>query len=282
MGFKTYAGLALEAGTGIDDIMTASIPNPFSLQGKVGIVMGASRGIGRASALKLAASGANLAIAARGAEHLDALAKEISSSGVRCLPLPTDITRPDQLQQLVDTTVGTFGQIDFLVNVPASVDAFGELIDQDDRIWDDIMGTKLKAYWQLSKLVARTMIPRRSGAIVNLSGHAGFHPEQLLGIYSIAQCAVMHLTRAMAGELGRYNVRVNAVSPGITRTEFAKPLYDTPLKMNVFKRVFALERIAEPDDIAHSIVFLVSDAASYINGHVLAVDGGMKPLGWWG
>lgn len=262
--------------------MTAQPANPYSLADKVGIVTGASRGIGRSCATRLAALGANLVVAARGATELERLASEVSAGGVRCLPVPTDITQPDQVQKLVDTTIEAFGRIDFLVNVPASVDSFGELISQDDETWDDIMGTKLKAYWRLSKLVARTMIPRRSGAIVNLSGHAGFHPELLLGIYSIAQCAVMHLTRAMAGELGRYNVRVNAVAPGITRTEFAKPLYDTAIKMNIFKRVFALERIAEPDEIAHCVAFLVSDAASYINGHVLAVDGGMKPLGWWG
>ncbi len=262
--------------------MNTTPPSPFSLDGKVGIVMGASRGIGRATSLQLAAAGATLMVAVRGQSQLDSLANEISSRGGRCHATPTDITRADQLQQLVDTTISAFGQIDFLVNMPATVGAVGELIDLEDEAWDEVMGTKLKAYWQLSKMVARTMIPRRNGAIVNLSGHAGFQPEQLIGVYSIAQCAVMHLTRAMAGELGRHNVRVNAVAPGITRTEFAKPLYDTMLKMNSFKQVFALERIAEPDEIAHSIVFLVSDAASYINGHILAVDGGLKPLGWWG
>jgi NAD(P)-dependent dehydrogenase (short-subunit alcohol dehydrogenase family) len=256
--------------------------HPFSLQGKVGIVMGASRGIGRATSLRLADAGATLVVAARGPDDLQLLGEEITARGHRCLTVPTDITRAEQQNRLIEETVKHFEKIDFLVNMPASVGAVGELLELDDAAWDDVMGTKLKAYWQLSKLAAKVMIPRRSGTIVNLSGHAGFHPEQLIGIYSIAQCAVMHLTRAMAGELGRHNVRVNAVAPGITRTEFAKPLYDTALKMNSFKQVFALERIAEPTEIADSIVFLVSDAASYINGHILAVDGGLKPLGWWG
>jgi NAD(P)-dependent dehydrogenase (short-subunit alcohol dehydrogenase family) len=190
--------------------------------------------------------------------------------------------KKEELQSLVDKTMAEFEKIDLLVNVPATVPVISELVNLEEWAWDVTLNTKPKAYWLLSQIVARIMISQRKGAIVNFAGVAGFYPEKGIGVYSVAQAATMHLTRAMAGELGPYNIRVNAVAPGLTRTQFAKTLYDTKEKKEWFKQRFAMERIAEPDEIASAVLFLVSDAASYVNGHVLVVDGGLKPVGFPG
>lgn len=252
-------------------------PN-FDFNGKVAIVIGASRGIGRAAALALAECGAVVVAAARKEEGLKILSNDIKEISQRCVVVPTNIRYSNQIENLVNKTLDEFGRIDFLVNNAATTPAMDELVDLEEKIWDIIINTNLKAYFLLCQVVAKEMIKQGKGSIVNISGVSGLHPETKFGAYSVSKAAVMHLTRALGGELGRHNVRVNSVSPGLTRTEFARFLWDEKSNLNSWLGRCALGRIAEPQEIAEPIIFLLSDNASYINGHTLVVDGGTKPF----
>ena len=252
-------------------------PN-FDFNGKVAVVVGASRGIGRAAALALAECGAGVVAAARKEEGLKKLSNEIKEIGQKCVVVPTNIRYSNQIENLVNKTLDEFGRIDFLVNNAATTPAMDELVDLEEKIWDIIINTNLKAYFLLCQVVAKEMIKQGKGSIVNISGVSGLHPETKFGAYSVSKAAVMHLTRALGGELGRHNVRVNSVSPGLTRTEFARFLWDEKSNLNSWLGRCALGRTAEPQEIADPIIFLLSDNASYINGHTLVVDGGTKPF----
>ena len=250
----------------------------FDFNGKAAIVVGASRGIGKATALALAGCGANVVTAARKAEALEALSEEINSMGRKCIAVPTNIRRTDQIENLVTKTLDEFGRIDFLVNNAATTPAADELVDLEEKIWDIILNTNLKAYFLLCRAVAKEMIKQGKGSIVNISGVSGIHPETKIGAYSVSKAAVMHLTRALGGELGRHNVRVNSVAPGLTRTEFSRLLWDNKSNLNSWLGRCALGRVAEPEEMAEPIIFLISDYASYINAHTLVVDGGNSPF----
>jgi len=250
----------------------------FDFCGKVGIVVGASRGIGKATALGLAECGADVVAAARKAEGLQGLSEEINGIGGKCLIVPTNIRRTDQIENLVEKTLDEFGRIDFLVNNAASTPALTELVNLEEGIWDVILNTNVKAYFLLCRTVAKEMIKQGKGSTVNISGISGFLPETNLGAYSVSKAAVMHLTRALGGELGRHNVRVNSVAPGLTRTEFARFYWEDEHSLNSFLARCALGRVAEPKEMAGPIIFLLSDHASYINAHTLVVDGGNSPF----
>lgn len=249
----------------------------IDFSGKVAVVAGASRGIGKAAALTLASCGADLVVAARKAEGLEGVAEEIAKHGKKCLVVPTNVRKADEIQNLIDRSVSELGRIDLLVNAAASVPSLAELKDLEEWAWDVVMNTNLKAYYLLSKAAAAIMIKQGGGAIVNVSGISGIDPEQHLGAYSISKAAVMHLTRAMGGELGRHNIRVNAIAPGLTRTEFARMLWENPSTRERYLSLCGLGRVAEPDEMAQPIAFLLSDAASYINGQTLVIDGGHTP-----
>jgi NAD(P)-dependent dehydrogenase (short-subunit alcohol dehydrogenase family) len=246
----------------------------FDFSGRVGIVVGASRGIGKATAFGLAECGADVVAAARKAEGLQALSEEISGLGGRCMVVPTNIRRTEQIEELVKKTLDEFGRIDFLVNNAASTPALSELIDLEEGIWDVILNTNVKAYFLLCRAVAKEMIKQGKGSIVNISGISGLLPETQLGAYSISKAAVMHLTRALGGELGRSNVRVNSVAPGLTRTDFSRFYWDDEYHLNSFLARCALGRVAEPEEMAKPVIFLLSDHASYINAQTLVIDGG--------
>ncbi len=250
----------------------------FDFNGKVAIVVGASRGIGKATALALAECGADVVTAARKAEGLQALSEEINGMGQKCIAVPSNIRRTDQIENLVTKTLDEFGRIDFLVNNAATTPAMNELIDLEEKIWDIILNTNLKAYFLLCRSVAKEMIKQGKGSIVNISGVSGIQPETKFGAYSVSKAAVMHLTRALGGELGRHNVRVNSVAPGITRTEFSRELWENKSNLNSWLGRCALGRVAEPEEIAEPIIFLLSDHASYINAQTLIVDGGNSPF----
>ncbi len=252
-------------------------PN-FDFNGKVAIVVGASRGIGRAAALALAECGAGVAAAARKEEGLKALSDEIKGMGQSCIVVPTNIRYSDQIENLVNKTLDEFGRIDFLVNNAATTPAMSDLVDLEEKIWDIILNTNLKAYFLLCRAVAKEMIKLGKGSIVNISGVSGIHPETKFGAYSVSKAAVMHLTRALGGELGRYNIRVNSVCPGITRTEFSRLLWDNKSNLKSWLGRCALGRVAEPEEMAKPIVFLLSDYASYVNCQTLVVDGGNSPF----
>lgn len=245
-----------------------------SLKGKVALVTGASRGIGRAIALEMAQSGADLAIASRKLPDLEKVAAEIKATGRKALPVAAHVGRMEDIQNLVDTVVKEFGRIDILVNNAATNPTMDAAINVSDRAWDSIMNLNLKGLFFLSQAVAKIMKEKGGGAIINISSMAGMTPD-ILPVYSISKAAVNMTTKVQAKEWAQFGIRVNTVSPGETRTQFSEALWGNPEILKHIMERTPLKRIAEPEEMAHAVVFLASDNASYITGQNLLVDGGM-------
>jgi NAD(P)-dependent dehydrogenase (short-subunit alcohol dehydrogenase family) len=245
----------------------------FDLTGKSAIVTGGGKGIGRAIALGLAASGAAVILAARTKPEIDAVADEINKTGGKALALVTDLTVSDQLENLVKTAVSAFGRVDILVN-NAARSFMRSLLDMREDGWDKVFDTNVKAVWLLSRIAARQMIEQKCGQIINITTVGAEKTEPGMGAYNTSKAALKMLTRCMAREWAEYGIRVNAVGPAITRTEFSKPIWSNA---EIAKKMIAgipMGRLAEPDEIVGAVLFLVSGAASFITGQTIYVDGG--------
>lgn len=245
----------------------------FDLTGKVAIVTGAGRGIGRAIAMGLVASGASVVLAGRTADQLTQVAAEIETAGGKALALPTDLTDTAAIDRLAAETVSLFGRIDILVN-NAARSFLRSLLDLREDGWDKVFNTNVKAVWLLSRAVARTMIDQKSGRIINITTVGAEKAELGMAAYGSSKAALKMLTRCMAREWAAFGIQVNAVGPGLTRTAFSQPIWSNP---DIAKHVTAqlpMGRIAEPEEIVPAVLFLSSDAASYMTGHTIYVDGG--------
>lgn len=245
----------------------------FDLRGKVAIVTGGGRGIGRAIALGLAGAGASVVIAGRTAEQLDSVAQEITALGGRVLPVVTDLTASDQIDRLVEETVKKFGRIDILVNNAARSFLRGLLELREDG-WDKVFDTNVKAVWLLSRAVARVMIEQKGGRIINITTVGAEKAELGMAAYGCSKAALKMLTRCMAREWAPFGILVNAVGPGLTRTDFSKPIWSNPDVAKHVESLLPMGRLAEPEEIVGSVLFLASDLANYITGHSIYVDGG--------
>ena len=255
--------------------MEAGVNNlKIDLTERVAIVTGGGRGIGRAISLGLAGAGASVVICSRTQAELEAVAKDIIQRGGRVLPLVTDLTSNQQLETLVDTTIREFGRIDILVN-NAARSFLRSLLDLREDGWDKIFDTNVKAVWQLSRLVALKMIDQKYGKIINITSVGAEKAELNMAAYSCSKAALKMLTRCCAREWAQYGINVNAVGPGFTRTEFSKPIWSNPDRAKQIHRAIPKGRIAEPEEIVGSVLFLVSDAADCITGHTIYVDGGV-------
>lgn len=246
----------------------------LSLENKVALVTGGSRGIGRAIALGLAKSGADVVIASRKIGDLENVAGEIKSLGRKCLPVATHIGRLEEIKNLVDKAAAEFGRIDILVNNAATNPTMVPAMDIDDRAWDSIMNLNLKGLFFLSQAVARIMKEKGGGRIINVASVAGLSPD-ILPVYSISKAGVIMATKVMAQQWAIYNIRANAIAPSLTKTKFSEPLWTNQDILNITISRTPLGRPAEPDDMVGAVIFLASDASDYITGQVLAIDGGM-------
>jgi NAD(P)-dependent dehydrogenase (short-subunit alcohol dehydrogenase family) len=246
----------------------------FSLKGKVALITGASRGIGEATAIGLAQAGADVAIVSRKLPDLEKVGEEIKKLGRRCLPVQAHLGRVEEINQLVKRVLEEFGRIDILVNNAATNPTMAQAIDVDERAWDSIMNLNLKGLFFLSQTVARVMREKGGGKIINVSSVAGITPD-LLPLYSISKAGVNMVTKVMAQQWAQYNIRVNAIAPGLTKTRFSEALWKNPdiLKMAMSKTPMA--RPAEPDEMVGGIIYLASDASSYVTGQIIAIDGGI-------
>ncbi len=246
----------------------------LSLENKVALVTGGSRGIGRAIAMGLAQSGADVIIASRKVADLEKVAEEIRNMGRKALAVATHIGRLDEIKNLVIKANAEFGGIDILVNNAATNPTMAAAIDIDDRAWDSIMNLNLKGLFFLSQAVARIMKEKGGGRIINVASVAGISPD-ILPIYSISKAGVIMATKVMAQQWAIYNIRVNAIAPSLTKTNFSEPLWSNQDILNIAMSRTPLGRPAEPEEMVGAVIYLASDASSYVTGQVLAIDGGI-------
>ena len=246
----------------------------FSLKDKVALITGASRGIGEATAIGLAKAGADLAIVSRKLPDLEKVGEEIKKLGRKCLPVQAHLGKVEEINQLVKKVLEEFGKIDILVNNAATNPTMASAIDVDERAWDSIMNLNLKGLFFLSQAVARVMKEKGGGNIINVSSAAGTTPD-ILPLYSISKAGVNMATKVMAQQWAQYNIRVNAIAPGLTKTRFSEALWKNPdiLKMAMFKT--PLRRPADPEEMVGAIIYLASDASSYVTGQIIGIDGGI-------
>jgi NAD(P)-dependent dehydrogenase (short-subunit alcohol dehydrogenase family) len=251
----------------------------FSLEGQVALVTGGSRGIGEATAVRFARAGADVAVTSRRLPALEEVAEKVRKEGRRALAVETHVGRMDQLQPLVDKVVAEFGKVDILVN-NAGTNFFAPAIDMDEKGWDSVMNLDLKGLFFLSQACARVMREHGGGKIINISSTSGYRVQVPTGHYSIAKAGVIMATKVMALEWAPFNIRVNCIAPGAIDTR----LYDATFALmpeeesRARKKESAdripLKRVGAPREIADAIIFLASDAASYVTGQSFAVDGG--------
>ena len=251
----------------------------FSLEGKVALVTGGSRGMGEATAIAFAKAGADVAVTSRRLPALEEVAEKVRNEGRRALAVETHIGRIDQLQPLVDKVVAEFGKLDILVN-NAGTNFFAPAIDMDEKGWDSVMNLDLKGLFFLSQAAARVMREQGGGNIINISSVSGYRVQVPTGHYSIAKAGVIMATKVMALEWADFNIRVNCIAPGAIETK----LYDSIFSLlpedeaKVRKQEAAaripMKYVGEPKDIANAVLFLASEASSYVTGQSFAVDGG--------
>src|SRR5712691_7424346 len=249
----------------------------FDLSGKVAIITGSSRGIGRAIAERLAEHGAKVVVSSRKAEACKEVADAINKKHGRdrAIVVPANISSKDELKNLVEETNRKFGQIDILVCNAASNPYFGPLGGiQDDQFRKILDNNILSNHW-LAQLVAPQMIKRREGSIIIVSSIGGLRGSPVLGAYCISKAADFQLARNLAVEYGPHNVRVNCIAPGLIKTDVASALWEDKARLKAREEQTPLRRIGEPDEIAGAAVFLASAAGSFVTGQNIVIDGGV-------
>ena len=246
-----------------------------SLAGRVAIVTGGRRGIGRAIALALAEAGADVVLGDRVVDdgELEAVAAEIKKRGRRSLAIQADITQKADVDSLVQKTLAELGSIDILVN-NAAMNIRAPLLELNEEGWDKVINTDLKGYYLCSQAAGKIMVQQKRGNIINIASTAAMYTAPEMGAYCIAKAGVVMLTRILAVELAEHNIRVNAVAPSLVKTKFSQPLWADPKTLREIESEIPLARLAEPEDIVGSVLFLASDASAYITGHTIVVDGG--------
>jgi dehydrogenase/reductase SDR family protein 4 len=249
-------------------------PSRYDLSGRVAIVTGGSRGIGAAIAEALAEHGAHVVVSSRKQADLDEEAGRINAMHEgRASAVAAHAGRPEDLERLVNTVLDERGRIDILINNAGTNPYAGPLIDAELSAWDKTFEVNVRGYLVLTQLVYRAWMREHGGSIVNMASTGGVRPGMGLGVYRVSKAAVVFLTRQLAREIGG-NVRVNAVAPGLIKTRFAEALWANE---DVLERILAPNptgRIGTVEEVANAVLFLVSDAASYVNGEVMIVDGG--------
>jgi NAD(P)-dependent dehydrogenase (short-subunit alcohol dehydrogenase family) len=246
----------------------------FELTGQTALVTGAARGLGRAISLALAHAGADVALGLRDVARGSALVREIAALGRRALPLRMDMAHMEQVSRAVEQTFEHFGRLDILVNnAGVAPENPAENVREED--FDLTLGVNLKGTFFASQAAGRAMIRQKRGCIVNMSSQAGFVALPGESVYCMTKAAIAHLTKCLAIEWGKHNIRVNAVAPTFILTPGTEPaLADPEFRADTVERIAALHRIGAPMEVAGAVVFLASPAASLITGHTLLIDGG--------
>ncbi|MCJ7774675.1 MAG: SDR family oxidoreductase [Desulfobacterales bacterium] len=252
----------------------------FSLEGKVALITGGSRGIGEATAIQMAKAGADIVVSSRKLPDLERVAAEVEKLGRKAMAVETHAGRMDQIQNLVDTVVKEFGRIDILVN-NAGTTIGATALDIEEKAWDAVMNLNLKGVFFLSQAVARVMKDKGSGNIINVSSVNGYVTNPMTFVYSISKAALIMATKSMALEWAPHNIRVNAIAPGYIETKLLNATWyhlseeDKKAAKAESAGEIPLGRIGEPREIADVMIFLASKASSYVTGRTYIVDGGL-------
>ncbi len=252
------------------------MPSPlFDLTGKTALVTGSTKGIGKAIARHLALAGAKVVISSRKADACDAVQKEFAAEGLQAISIPCNIARPDEVEALVKKTMAAFGQIDILVCNAATNPVYGPTASASSDAFDKIIGTNVKSVWSLCNQVIPQMAARRDGAVILVSSIAGQKGNGVIGLYGVSKAADSALVRNLAVEWGPSNIRVNAIAPGLVKTDFAKALWEDDKIRTQREAQTPLRRLGDPDDIAGLAVLLASNGGLFITGQTFVADGGV-------
>jgi dehydrogenase/reductase SDR family protein 4 len=250
----------------------------FDLKGKVALVTGATRGIGKSIAEELARAGAKLAICSRKAEACEQTRAEFERAGFEVLTKPCNVSRREELQAFVDATIAKWSALDIVVANAATNPYYGPLTEISDEAFDKIIANNLKSVLWLAAMTLPGMAARAGGSFILVGSIGGILANSVIGAYGISKAAGHHLVRNLAAEWGPKNVRVNAIAPGLVKTEFARALWEDEKRRNERIAATPLRRLGEPRDIGGIAVFLASPAAAFITGQCIVADGGVSIL----
>ena len=248
---------------------------PFGMAGKVALVTGSSRGIGRAIAEAFADAGAGVVVSSRKRDACERVARAIRSCGGEALAIECNVSDRDAIDALAAGAEERLGPLDVVVGNAAANPYFGPLLDIEDRAWDKTMGTNVRSNLWLCARVIPGMAERGGGAVILVSSIAAFKGDAALGAYAVSKAAELQLVRSLAVEWGPAGVRVNAIAPGLVRTDFARTLWEDDARRAARERATPLRRIGEPEDVAGAAVFLASRAGAFVTGQCIVVDGGV-------
>ncbi|MCM2980908.1 2-dehydro-3-deoxy-D-gluconate 5-dehydrogenase KduD [Niallia circulans] len=243
----------------------------FDLSGKVAVVSGATRGIGQGIAIGLAEAGADIVLLQRSDDT--STEEKIKALGVRCKIIQCDLMNLNEVKQAIPKAIETMGSVDILVN-NAGIQRRSPAVDFSEQDWDDVLNVNLKAVWILCQQAGRHMVEKNSGKIINIASLASFQGGLFVPAYASAKGAVGQLTKALANEWSSQGVNVNAIVPGYIATEMNTALINDPVRSRQITERIPAGRWGNPEDFKGPAVFLASDAANYVHGHLLAVDGG--------
>lgn len=248
--------------------------NTISLEGRVAIVTGGGRGIGKAIAHAFAEAGAHVAIGSRKLANLEAAAAEMKSLPGKVLPIECHVGKADQLARLVQETEDKLGPVDIVVNNSATNIGQGPALDVTDDMLDKMVEINVKAALRLVRLTLPGMIERKRGSVINIASIAGLHPQPGGLLYSFTKAGLLMMTRSWAREFGPSGVRFNAIAPGLIQTDFSEFFWKDPGRRSFFESQSPIPRIGQPEEIGTLALYLASDQASFVTGQTFVIDGG--------
>jgi dehydrogenase/reductase SDR family protein 4 len=247
----------------------------FNLDGKVALVTGSTKGIGKSIAEQLARAGAKVVISSRKADACEEVTREFTRAGLAAIAIPCNIAHKDELEKLVAATLAKWGRIDILVCNAATNPVYGPMAKASDDAFDKIMGTNVRSNFWLCNLVVPQMAERRDGVVIVVSSIAALKGNAVIGLYGVSKAADAGLVRNLAVEWGPSNIRINAIAPGLVKTDFARALWEDDKIRSLRESQTPLRRLGEPDDIGGIAVMLASRAGNFITGQMIVADGGV-------